>query len=279
MGAGASVGAGAQGGFDVDLAWAWRRFEANLADHLASMPESAYVTVTSAQASPGQRGQRPYVDLVAVDADQLIAVASLPSYLYSCSPEMIAADRRLHGLGWVEPGKPAVDGTVMDYVMDGTRDEAALLATIAVATFREVWNVPHPSFLSAWTVDVGNHSSGPAALSYDRDPRGEPTEPAGIPTALRSLHAFCQLLGTPVDAATVYAVCGENDMQNLRRLARTQAKSCLVRSERSGSEPASSRVWRQQARSWIHTADSLRVATDMFRTSSGQDRSAKSAGS
>lgn len=291
MGAGTPVGAGAEGGFDVDVAQAWRRFEGNLATHIASMPEGAYITITSAQASPGQRGQRPYVDLVAVDTEQLIGVASLPTYLYSRSPEMAAADSRLHGLGWSEPGKPAADGTVMDYVVDGARDEATSFATTAVATFREVWNVPHPSFLSAWSVDVGGHSSGPVTLSYDGTvcdgdkpthedrSRGVPTNSTALPVALRSLHVFCESLGARVDVATVYAVCGEDDLDELLRRACDYAASCYLHAERNGSKRAATRVWLQQARAWTDTADSLRRATGYAQAASGQDRPAKSAGS
>jgi len=275
---GARVSAGRQGGFDVVLARAWSRFEGNLASYVASMPAGSYVTITSAQATPGQRGQRPYVDLVAVDVDQLIGVASLPSYLYPSSPDIESADRRLHGLGWSEPGKPTADGTVMDFALDGVRDEAALFATTAVATFREVWNVPHPSFLNAWAVDMGSDSSGPAALSYDDEPRTDSRDIAALPVPLRSLHAFCEVLGARVDSTTVRAVCGEADLHELYESAHEHARSCFARAERSADQ-AASRVWRRQGRSWTDTANSLHRASVTPRLSSAQDRPAKSTGS
>ncbi|SNS92285.1 hypothetical protein SAMN05421642_10734 [Rhodococcoides kyotonense] len=283
-------------GFDATLADAWHRFESNLAVHVATMPEGTYITITSAQASHGQRGQRPYVDLVAVDAERMVCVAALPSYLYPEDPDRISFDRRLHGLGWSEPGKPTVDGTVMDYTLDGVRDEADLLATVAVATFREVWNVPHPSFLSAWTVGPGESGSGPVALAHvtvDERPRSvtpRTSTPSAdsLPTELRSLHTFCELIGHRVDAATVLSVCGSADLGELRVIARAHARDCAEHADRcrtAGSE-ISSRVWRRQARSWLHTADSLRAGGDTRPSEpesgarpSGPDSAAKSAGS
>ncbi|RRQ25710.1 hypothetical protein DK926_21810 [Rhodococcus sp. Eu-32] len=291
---GAHVGAGREGrvggfdaGFDAVVADAWHRFESNLAVHVATMPEGTYITITSAQASHGQRGQRPYVDVVAVDAERMVCVAALPSYLYPEDPDRDACDRRLHGLGWSEPGRPMADGTIMDYTLDGPRDEADLLATVAIATFREVWNVPHPSFLSAWTVGPGEEGSGPVALTHVTDdvrPRAATTRSVtpsvdSLPTPLRSLHTFCELVGSIVDSATVRSVCGTADLRELRILARAHARECAEHADRcrtDGSE-MSSRVWRRQARSWSHTADSLRVGGSA--TSSGPDSAAKSAGS
>lgn len=274
------MSAGRQDGFDVVVSEAWQRFESNLAAHVSSMPEGTYITITSAQASHGQRGQRPYVDLVSIDADLIVGVASLPSYLYPDSPDIVAADRRLHGLGWSEAGKPTADGTVMDFTVDGPRDEAGLLATTAVATFREVWNVPHPSFLSAWTVGfTDGGGSGPVALAHDPVPSSGALRADTLPTALRSLHTFCELVGRRVDRATVKSVCGEDDLVELRRAAHDQVAVCAARAlefEREGSR-ASAQVWEQQARSWAHTADSLRLA--LGSPPSVQDRPAKSAGS
>lgn len=274
------MSAGRQDGFDVVVSEAWQRFESNLAAHVSSMPEGTYITITSAQASHGQRGQRPYVDLVSIDADLIVGVASLPSYLYPTSPDIEAADRRLHGLGWSEAGKPALDGTVMDFTIDGPRDEADQLATTAVATFREVWNVPHPSFLSAWTVGLTDGGgSGPVGLTHDPAPSVGSVRTDALPTALRSLHTFCELIGAPLDATTVMSVCGEDDLSELRRTAHDQVAECTARAqefEREGSR-AVAKVWEQQARSWAQTADSLRMA--LGSSTSGQDRPAKSAGS
>lgn len=271
---GAHVGVRRDDGFDVLVAAAWQRFESNLATHVAAMPEGTYITITAAQATHGQRGQRPYVDLVAIDTEQLVGVASLPSYLYPDSADAAEADRRLHGLGWSEAGRPALDGTVMDFTVDAPRDEADLLATISVATFREVWHVPHPSFLSAWTVGRAG-AGGPVALAHDPVTSAST---ASVPIQLRSLHTFCELLGAPVDTATVLSVCEAEDLPSLRRCARDQAALCSVRARdiARSSTPGSARMWVQLARAWHHTADSVHNA---LTATSGQDRPAKSAGS
>lgn len=285
---GMSDGLGGQpsDGFDAVVSESWHRFEGNLAAHVASMPEGSYITITSAQASHGQRGQRPYVDLVALKGEQMVCVAALPSYLYPNNSDHVESDRRLHGLGWSEPGKPTGDGTVMDYTMEGSKDESDLLATVAVATFREVWNVPHPSFLSAWTVGPSDAAGGPAALQHI--PFEEPDAPPhvssipsaeSLPTSLRSLHTFCELVGSRVDSATVASVCGSENLAVLRELAWTHARRCSAHADRCQAEGSltAARVWRRQARSWQHTADSLGIGGDSRQ--SGPDSAAKSAGS
>lgn len=266
--------------FDVAVLDAWQRFETNLAAYVAAMPTGTYITISSAQASHGQRGQRPYVDLVAVDAEQVLGVAALPSYLYPEAPDSDSADRRLHGLGWSEPGRPTLDGTVMDFVIDAAPDESDFLATVAVATFREVWNIPHPSFLTAWAVSQGTNNDGPVPLAHasTSTERSTVTEP---PIGLRSLQAWCELVGATVDPSTVHSVCGEEDFDELRRHATAQGHYCAAKSTRYSREGAraAARVWRQQARSWNDTAESLRNAAAVHRNSSSrQDRPAKSAG-
>lgn len=269
-------------GFDVAVSEAWQRFECNLAAHIASMPVGTYVTISSAQASHGQRGQRPYVDVVTVEADRIVGVAALPSYLYPNGQDSSDADSRLHGLGWSEPGKPTVDGTVMDFTVDGPLEDAGLLATMAVATFREVWNVPHPSFLTAWGVGLGENANGPVALHHeptsDRTPRSDGPLDA-LPTALRSLHAFCELMGARVDPDTVLSVCVDEDLAELVRRALDAASACDSRARELslGGATGASRVWAQQRQSWTHTADSLRAVDGS--SPSGQDRPAKSTGS
>ncbi|MET0200062.1 MAG: hypothetical protein ABW364_22765 [Rhodococcus fascians] len=271
------------GVFDADVAGAWQRFEKNLTAHVAAMPTGSYVTITSAQASHGQRGQRPYVDLVAIDGDVIVGVASLPSYLYPDDVDMTAADRRLHGLGWSEAGKPMLDGTVMDFTVDGPRDEADLLATVAVATFREVWDVPHPSFLSAWTVGLADGAGGPVALAHEPHPvaaaSAERKASAEVPEGLRSLHTFCELAGGPLDSVTVASLCGADRLDELAATAGVHADRATARAfelRRRGT-PARARVWEQQARSWSDTAVSLR--RHLGSASSLDDRPAKSAGS
>ncbi len=266
--------------FDVAVSDAWQRFETNLAAYVAAMPTGTYITISSAQASRGQRGQRPYVDLVAVDAEQILGVASLPSYLYPDAPDADSADRRLHGLGWSEPGKPTPDGTVMDFVLDAAPDESDYLATVAVATFREVWNIPHPSFLTAWAVGQGVNNDGPVSLAHASTSTEHSTVP-DPPIGLRSLHAWCDLVGATVDPSTVHSVCREDDFDDLRRHATAQGHYCAARSiqySREGSR-AAARVWRQQARSWNDTAESLRNAAAVnHNSSSRQNRPAESAG-
>ncbi|MDJ0396088.1 hypothetical protein QMK17_22450 [Rhodococcus sp. G-MC3] len=267
--------------FDSELARVWQRFEGNLTAHLADMPKGAYITITAAQATPGQRGQRPYIDLVAVESERIVGVASLASYIYPGSPEHLDLD--LHLLGWTEPGKPAADGTVMDYVLDQHRVDASFMAAAAVATFVQLWNVPHPSFLSAWSVGPNSDESGPAQLNNDTTDAVhasavELPSVDALPIALRSLHTFCELLGARVDPDTVVSVCGSEDIDGLADDAHRHARECARYGAylRNRNSESTARVWELQARSWFDTALSLAAAE---RRLSGPDRPAKSAGS
>lgn len=281
-------------GFDSTLSRAWQQFERNLANHVGAMPRGTYITITYAQATPGQRGQRPYVDLVVVDDDRIVGIAALPSYLYPdapvCTDTTMTQDLELHLMGWTKPGKPAADGAVMDYVLDRDRADSSLVAATTVATFREIWNVPHPSFLSAWVVGATDAESGPAHLNdASRVPVSMPST-VGMPSALRSLHTFCEVLATRLDPLTVESVCGTEELEELKVLARRHARACAryAAHVREVGPESACRVWEQQTRSWLNTVASLQAAqsrivgqshsTGPTRTS-GPDRPAKSAGS
>lgn len=185
------------GHFDSATALAWATFTENLHSRLRTLPRRDYITVSAAQASPGERGLRPYIDVAATDGGVLVSVAALPSLLYPDAPDATAMDVQLLDFGWLDRGKPVADGSIIDLTRTDTRADAALVAEMITRAFRELWNVPHPSFLSVWSVAADAASSGPVDLQRGFVGRtsGTTTESPSetsedVPAELRSLQAL-----------------------------------------------------------------------------------------
>ena len=258
------------GHFDSTTALAWATFTENLHARLRSLPHRDYITVTAAQASPGERGLRPYIDVAATDGDVLMSVAALPSLLYPDAPDATAMDVQLLDCGWLDRGKPLADGSIIDLTRTDSRAGGALVAEMITRAFREIWNVPHPSFLSAWGVAADGASSGPVDLQRGSVGRSvaEPAEessgtPDDVPAELRSLQTLCQMIGRKVDAHTVRSVCAAGDIDALKARALSLHRAAAVRARPAGDADRenSSGVWKNLARTWLLVAYSIDGAT------------------
>lgn len=255
------------GHFDSTTLLAWATFTDNLHACLRTLPRRDYITITAAQASPGERGLRPYIDVAATGGGALISVAALPSLLYPNSSDRTEMDLRLLEFGWVDCGKPVADGSILDLVRTDPRAEAASVAETITRAFREIWNVPHPSFLTAWSVSADGASSGPLDLqrgSADRSVSAATVEesseaPTGVPAELSSLQALCRLLNRRVDANTVRSVCCDGDIDALKARALSLHRSAAARATRSDASDRNSSVavWTDLARTWLLVAHSI----------------------
>lgn len=268
--------------FDSTTARAWGTFTENLHAHLRSLPTRDYITVTAAQASPGERGLRPYIDIAATRDGALVSIASLPSLLYPQATESVTLDVQLLDFGWLDRGKPVADGSIIDLTRTDSRADAALVAEMVTRAFRELWNVPHPSFLSVWGVAADGATSGPIDLQRgivgvrsstavdgraDSIPTAPPSDITDVPAELRSLHTLCQLTGRKVDAQTVHSVCVGADIDELGIRALALHCSAAAHSDRSAAEGAgtSIAVWTGLARTWLLVARSIAAAAGSDR--------------
>ena len=258
------------GHFDSATALAWATFTENLHARLRTLPRRDYITVSAAQASPGERGLRPYIDVAATDGGVLVSVAALPSLLYPDAPDATAMDVQLLDFGWLDRGKPVADGSIIDLTRTDTRADAALVAEMITRAFRELWNVPHPSFLSVWSVAADAASSGPVDLQRGFVGRtsGTTTESPSetsedVPAELRSLQALCQLVGRRVDAHTVRSVCADGDIDALKAQALSLHRSAAVRARPSADATGNNSigVWKNLARTWLLVAHSMDFVT------------------
>lgn len=257
------------GHFDSATALAWATFTENLHARLRTLPRRDYITVSAAQASPGERGLRPYIDVAATDGGVLVSVAALPSLLYPDAPDATAMDVQLLDFGWLDRGKPVADGSIIDLTRTDTRADAALVAEMITRAFRELWNVPHPSFLSVWSVAADAASSGPVDLQRGFVGRtsGTTTESPSetsedVPAELRSVQALCQLVGRRVDAHTVRSVCADGDIDALKARALSLHRSAAVRARPSADATGNNvGVWKNLARTWLLVAHSMDVVT------------------
>ncbi|OZD02350.1 hypothetical protein CH275_17040 [Rhodococcus sp. 06-235-1A] len=263
------------GRFDSTTALAWATFTENLHACLRSLPRQDYITVTAAQASPGERGLRPYIDVAATDTGVLITVAAIPSLLYPDAQDAVGMDVQLVEFGWLNRGKPVADGSVIDLTRTDSRADAALVAEMITLAFREIWNVPHPSFLSVWGVAADGASSGPVDLqrgfvgrTVATDSEEDPSDThSDVPAELQSLQALCQLIGRRVDAHTVRSVCIDGDLDDLRDRAVTLHRSAAERARRTAlaGRDGSVVVWTDLARTWLSVARSIEAATTADR--------------
>lgn len=271
------------GTFDFTTALAWATFTENLHAHLRSLPPRDYLTVTAAQASPGERGLRPYIDVAATDSDVLVSIACLPSLLYPGAPDSTPMDIRLLEFGWLDRGKPVADGSVIDLTRTDGRADAPLVAEMITRAFREIWMVPHPSFLSAWAVAAGGASSGPVDLQRGLAGRRVDAHPAvrtldvpnDVAAELRSLQTLCELTGRALDARTVGSVCLDCDVDALLAQAMSLYHWTAEQARISvGTGRSKAAVWRGLARTWLLVAYSIdEAATDASTVDKLEDSS------
>ncbi|MFV0461138.1 MAG: T3SS (YopN, CesT) and YbjN peptide-binding chaperone 1 [Actinomycetales bacterium] len=130
--------------FDLDrsVQRAWSSFRRRLADVLDGLgvDEVLHIEASALEENPGAA---PYLEAVATP-DAVHAEISGNGELDErdqLSDTMTAA---LVRLGWQVP-----DGNAVNFSCDMPRDDVDRLAAMGAAAFRDVWSVPHPTFLEA----------------------------------------------------------------------------------------------------------------------------------
>ncbi|NLG55968.1 MAG: hypothetical protein GX542_10040 [Rhodococcus sp.] len=138
--------------YDRSVDRAWDEFRALLADHVADMQEGDLLTIDStfevdAAADLPPRG----VQFLAWDGDTVRCEVPSNHYLTGLRALTHSDELRLIELGWHRPtGTPGDDLSPESpaFWVDLPTSWADRLAAMSVAVFREVWGVPHPTFLA-----------------------------------------------------------------------------------------------------------------------------------
>ncbi|WFR71740.1 hypothetical protein P9209_23755 [Prescottella defluvii] len=136
--------------FDEAVDRSWITFQHNLADHLSAMRNDDILILDWIEESTVE-GFTPWMQFLLWDNEFVRAEVSSNAYLaplYTLAPE---AEERLCELGWGRPThlphEEPDDGSPAFFV-DKEQRWADQIAAMTVTTLREIWNVPHPSFLT-----------------------------------------------------------------------------------------------------------------------------------
>ncbi|QBJ97878.1 hypothetical protein ERC79_19470 [Rhodococcus sp. ABRD24] len=137
--------------FDQAVERSWSRFQTALADHIAVMQDDDLLVLEWSEETTVD-GFVPCVQFLVWDGDQIRCEVPSNDYLaqrYALSP---SDEKRLSELGWDPPTRSAGDepcGGSPAFYVDKEQRWSDQLASMAVTAFREIWSVPHPSFLRA----------------------------------------------------------------------------------------------------------------------------------
>lgn len=194
--------------FDEAVDRSWITFQHNLADHLSAMVNDDILILDWIEESTVD-GFTPWMQFLLWDNEFVRAEVSSNAYLaplYTLAPE---AEDRLCALGWGRPthlphegpdeGSPA-------FFVDKEQRWADQIAAMTVTTLREIWNVPHPSFLRTEMIGSleGTDLIGAGTTDSDAEPEGLGLDDSaaivpGDPQELRDLVARTveQALGFP----------------------------------------------------------------------------------
>lgn len=170
--------------FDDGVDRAWKAFTLALADHLTAMRTDDTLTLDWLDETTVD-GFAPWIQFLLWDDEYVRAEVSSNPYLaprYALDAE---SENRLCALGWQRPTHlPADapgDGSSAFFVDVETR-RSDQLAALTVTTLREIWNVPHPSFLRA-EIKGSLEGTALAGIAAD-DPEPDPEPPLDPDTAV-----------------------------------------------------------------------------------------------
>ncbi|MEN8672872.1 hypothetical protein [Nocardioides sp.] len=159
---------------------AWVGFRRRLADHLAVMAQGAELRLeVSAGVDDSSARVRPCLVVCALDAE-LVAVEWASDGAGAVWVHTQADVAAMAGLGWDE----TVTHDGVDHRCAAVEPRRAdELAVLLVRTLREVYDVPHPSFLAAGGLEV-DPAAAPARVDEGEEPEGpgEYVELEGVPT-------------------------------------------------------------------------------------------------
>ncbi|WP_433611585.1 T3SS (YopN, CesT) and YbjN peptide-binding chaperone 1 [Prescottella agglutinans] len=194
--------------FDEAVDRSWITFRHNLADHLSAMRNDDILILDWIEESTVE-GFTPWMQFLLWDNEFVRAEVSSNAYLaplYTLAPE---AENRLCALGWGRPThlphEEPDDGSPAFFV-DKEQRWADQIAAMTVSTLREIWNVPHPSFLRTEMIGSleGTDLIGADTTDVDVEPAGLGLDDSaavvpGDPRELRDLVARTveQALGFP----------------------------------------------------------------------------------
>lgn len=145
--------------FDHAVATAWGSYRSLLADHLAAASVDDQVILETTCDTDEADGRVPFVQCrVVTDAEGPIVRCEIPTDLQLPPRRRLTGSDRasLRAAGWVEPDPAEPPLQFEDFDLG---DEPALLvekaprwadhlAAMIVTVFRDIWDVPHPSFLA-----------------------------------------------------------------------------------------------------------------------------------
>lgn len=153
--------------FDAGVNRAWSEHQQRLADVIAAMQEDDLLALELGEEATVD-GFVPCVQFLAWGDGQVRCEVPSNDYLDPRYRLSAADERRLVDLGWQRPTRAPEDepdsGSPAFYV-DKPTNWADQLAAMAVTAFRELWSVPHPTFLRIDASEAGTHQT----LSSDRD--------------------------------------------------------------------------------------------------------------
>ncbi len=139
--------------FDRETDRAWGELEALLAEYLETTPAGRTLLIEMPSPLEDLDGASPYVQLTIEEDGFTRAEASSNNYLdprFALTPERIA---QVETMGWQPPTHSPHDepdeGSANYWYDAALPADAARLSALLVGTIRDVFGVPHPSFLVA----------------------------------------------------------------------------------------------------------------------------------
>ncbi|RVW08191.1 hypothetical protein EGT67_17440 [Prescottella agglutinans] len=158
--------------FDEAVDRSWITFQHKLADHLSAMRNDDVLILDWIEESTVE-GFTPWMQFLLWDNEFVRAEVSSNAYLaplYTLAPE---DEDRLCALGWGRPThlphEDPDDGSPAFFV-DKEQRWADQIAAMTVTTLREIWNVPHPSFLRTEMIGTLEGADLTGADTTDAEP-------------------------------------------------------------------------------------------------------------
>ncbi|WP_072688255.1 T3SS (YopN, CesT) and YbjN peptide-binding chaperone 1 [Rhodococcus marinonascens] len=190
--------------FDLDSSvnHDWAQFQRRLADYLAAMQDEDLLVLESGfEELDESEGLSPCVQFLVWDGDTVRCELPSNHRLHPARRLSDAEQTYLTELGWNRPTRgpddKSDDGSPAFYI-DKKLSWSDQLAAMTVAAFRDVWGVPHPSFLSTET------SLTDPAVPFDpiavRPPLVEDVDPASavLPRDVEHLQELIMLSLVPL---------------------------------------------------------------------------------
>ncbi|MGW6694956.1 TY-Chap domain-containing protein [Rhodococcus sp. NPDC054953] len=176
--------------FDSGVDRAWSEHQQRLADVIAAMREDDLLALELGEESRVD-GFVPCVQFLAWGDGQIRC--EVPSNDYLDPRYRLTADdeSRLVDLGWHRPTRrpdDEPDSGSPAFFVDKPSNWADQLASMAVTVFREVWSVPHPTFLRIDATEADTHRTLTSEEPDPEDPDGLDLQRAVTPRDEAHLH-------------------------------------------------------------------------------------------